>query len=78
MPQLRRISATTLTRPSPSTKPLATTISVMSLPLPLDCKRALHVASIAPPTSLANVNDGVFKKPMANATPEGMNLVILD
>lgn len=50
----------------------------MSLPLPLDPRRALHPASIAPPASLANVNDGVFKKPMENATPEGMYFVNLD
>lgn len=78
MPQLRRMRARTLTRPSPSTKPLAITINVMSLPLPLGPRRALHPASIAPPISLANVNDGVFKKPMENATPEGMYFVNLD
>ena len=78
MPQLRRMSATTLTRPSPSTKPLAITISIISSPPPLDFRRVLHAASIAPPISLANVNDGVFKKPMENATPEGMYFVNLD
>lgn len=78
MPQLRRMSARTLTRPSPSTKPLAITINVISLPLPLDPRRVLHLASIAPPISLANVNDGVFKKPMENATPEGIYFVNLD
>ena len=72
------MSATTLTRPSPSTKPLAVTISVMPSSIPLDCRRVLHITSIAPPISLANVNDGVFKKPIANATPEGMYFVTFD
>lgn len=78
MPQLRRMSVRTLIRPSPSTKPLATTISVISLPLPLDFQQVLHATSITPPINLAKVNDGVFKKPMENATPEGMYFVTLD
>jgi hypothetical protein len=77
-PQLRRTSVMTLTSPSPSTNPLAITISVMSLPPPLDCRRVLHVASITPPISLAIVNEGVFRKPIANATPEGKYFVNLD
>jgi hypothetical protein len=65
-----------LMRPSPSTKPLAITISVISLPLPPD-PRSPHIPLIVPPISLANVNEGVFKKPIANATPEGRYFAIL-
>jgi hypothetical protein len=50
----------------------------MSSPFPLDFDELLHVASITPPISLANVNDGVFKKPIANATPEGMYFATFD
>ena len=72
-PNVRRTSETTLTTPSPSTNPLAMTIRRISAP-PVFATLRWYQYSINPPTKRANENDGVFKNPIANATPDGIHL----
>lgn len=73
IPHVRRMSETMLTTPSPSTNPLAMTIKRISCP-PVFATLRWYQYSINPPTKRANENDGVFKNPIANATPEGIHL----
>lgn len=58
------------TTPSPNTNPLAITINRMSL---LSFANFVwKIYSMTPPISLAMEKAGGFKKPIANATPEGI------
>lgn len=72
-PNVRRTSEITLTTPSPSTNPLAMTIRRMSAP-PVFATLRWYQYSTNPPTKRANEKDGVFKNPIANATPDGIHL----
>jgi len=70
MPSNFRTSVTIPTTPSPNTNPLAITINRMSLPSFANLVRKIY--SMIPPISRAMEKDGGFRKPIANATPEGI------
>jgi len=71
-PNVLKTRETMLVTPSPRTNPLAMTINLMSLESL--AYRVRKICSIIPPTRRANENDGVLRKPIANATPEGIHL----
>lgn len=73
-PIVRKTSPTMLATPSPSTNPLAMMMMRISVPggacVRARCRR--YHSSTIPPIRRLSENDGTFKKPMAKATPEGI------